>query len=187
MFLTIKVCLSLRVEQRKPAKRRSNRECVTCAPAHLNAASEEVFQCEGNCRLHMHRYCVGLPKTQYEELTANSTPFICLVCTQRLHNAQVLVLQNELASLKSELLELRAIIANSSVTQSASPAVHDEISPSAFDHGEELRAVRAEVDKIVAVLNAKPKSYAKVAATQLTRPKRKPCSIEEAVSTQGDP
>ena len=52
--------------------------------------------------------------------------------------------------------------------------MHDEISPSAIDHGEELRAVRAEVDKIVAVMNAKPKSYAKVAATQLTRPKRKP-------------
>ena len=62
-------------------------------------ASEEVLQCEGNCRLHMHRYCAGFPKTQYEELAANSTPFICLVCTQRLHNAQVLVLQNELASL----------------------------------------------------------------------------------------
>ena len=52
--------------------------------------------------------------------------------------------------------------------------MHDEISPSAFDHGEEPLAVRAEVDKIVAVMNAKPKSYAKVAATQLTRPKRKP-------------
>ena len=106
-------------------KEKQQRVCDLCTGPFK--ASEEVLQCEGNCRLHMHRYCAGLPKTQYEELAANSTPFICLVCTQRLHNAQVLVLQNELASLKSELLELRAIIANSSVTQSASPAVHDEI------------------------------------------------------------
>ena len=109
-------------------KEKQQRVCDLCTGPFK--ASEEVLQCEGNCRLHMHRYCAGLPKSQYEVLTANSTPFICLVCTQRLHKAQVLVLQNELASLKSELLELHTVIAYSSVTQSASPAVHDEISSS---------------------------------------------------------
>ena len=119
-LLSASIVLSLRVEQRKPAKRRSSRECVTCAPAHLKP-QKRFF----SVKVTAGYTCIAtvqasLSPSSYEELTANSTPFICLVCTQRLHKAQVLVLQNELASLKSELLELRTVIAYSSVRNAIS-------------------------------------------------------------------
>ena len=153
-------------------KEKQQKVCDLCTGSFK--ASEEVLQCEGNCRLHMHRYCAGLAKTQYEELVASSTPFVCLVCTQRLHKAEVLALQNELASLKSELVELRSTIANPSSPQLAPLAEHGKTSPSVNSHGDELRALREEVDKIAAVINVEPRNYAKAAATYPTRPKRGP-------------
>ena len=128
------------------------------------------------CDLCTGSYCAGLAKTQYEELVASSTPFVCLVCTQRLHKAEVLALQNELASLKSELVELRSTIANSSSPQLAPLAEHGKTSPSVNSHGDELRALREDCscDK------RWTKNYAKAAATHPTRPKRGPASKRQS-------
>ena len=73
--------------------------------------NEEVLECEGECRKHMHRYCAGLTRTHYQELSINSTPFVCLVCTQRVHMATVHNLQSEVSGLKVDVAELKALLA----------------------------------------------------------------------------
>ena len=72
--------------------------------------SEEVLQCDGSCQLLMHRYCAGISRHHYQELTDSSVPFMCLLCSRQLHKAEIQVLQSELASLKAELAELRALV-----------------------------------------------------------------------------
>ena len=83
--------------------------------------SEEVLFCEGCCQKHLHRYCAGLSKSHYEELLATSTPFVCLVCTQQLHKAELKNLHEELAAVRSELCELRTAL-QTTVTASATNA-----------------------------------------------------------------
>ena len=58
----------------------------------------------------MHRYCAGISRRHYQELTDSSVPFMCLLCSRQLHKAEIQVLQSELASLKAELAELRALV-----------------------------------------------------------------------------
>ena len=62
---------------------------MTCDPFK---ASEEVLQCKGSCHLHMQRYYAGLARRHYMELMSASKPFVCLVCTQQLHKAEVMTL-----------------------------------------------------------------------------------------------
>ena len=71
---------------------------------------EDTLDCEGDCRKHMHRYCAGLTRSHYQQLTTDSAPFVCLVCTQRLHKATVHNLQSEVVGLKAEIVELKALL-----------------------------------------------------------------------------
>ena len=88
---------------RTPAtKKGSDKEtCDLCAG--LFKASEEVLQCEGSCHLYMHRYCAGLARHHYMKLKSASKPFVCFVCTQQLHKAEVMISRPKLLPSRTNL------------------------------------------------------------------------------------
>ena len=92
--------------------------CDLCTGAFK--ASDEVLHCEGYCK-SLHRYCAGISRQHYKTLTDNSTPFVCLVCTQLLHKAELQTLLSELEALKSECQELRAELRATRADTSAAP------------------------------------------------------------------
>ena len=55
--------------------------------------SEEVLRCEGTCRQLMHRYCAGVTRQHYHQLSSSSEPFVCLFCTKQSLKAELRVLQ----------------------------------------------------------------------------------------------
>ena len=69
-------------------------------------ATEQVLHCEGNRDKFPHRYCAGISKGYYQDLLTSSKPFICLVCTQQLHKAELSNLHSEIATLKQELCDI---------------------------------------------------------------------------------
>ena len=69
-------------------------------------ATEQVLHCEGNCDKFFHRYCAGISKGYYQDLLTSSKPFVCLVCTQQLHKAELSNLHSEIAALKQELCDI---------------------------------------------------------------------------------
>ena len=71
---------------------------------------QETLICEGDCGCHVHRYCAGVTKRYYEELTNGSAPFICQWCRMKTSLAIIQQLQSEVASLKAELVEAKETI-----------------------------------------------------------------------------
>jgi hypothetical protein len=69
---------------------------------------QEMLKCEGDCQSSVHRYCAGVSKRQYDELTKGSTPYVCQWCSSRTTQAVIQQLQSEVAALKSELTEVKA-------------------------------------------------------------------------------
>ena len=69
-------------------------------------ATEQVLHCKGNCDKFFHRYCAGISKGYYQDLLTSSKPFVCLVCTQQLHKAELSNLHSEIATLKQELCDI---------------------------------------------------------------------------------
>ena len=51
-----------------------------------------------------------ISKSHYQGLQADSTPFVCLVCTQQLHKAELSNLHSVIDALKLELCEIRKSI-----------------------------------------------------------------------------
>ena len=84
--------------------------CDLCAGPFKEG--KETLQCEGDCQTeHIHRYCHrSLTRSHYQQLSTDSAPFVCLVCTQRLHKATVYSLKSEVAGLKAEIAELKALL-----------------------------------------------------------------------------
>ena len=147
---------SAKTPAKTPAtKKGSDKEtCDLCAGPFK--ASEEVLQCEGSCRLYMHRYCAGLARRHYMELKSSSKPFVCLVCTQQLHKAEVMALQAEVASLKNELRDLRTL---ASSVAAAPP--NSETLAATQPNNDELRSLKEDLDQLKEVVS---KSYAEVTA-----------------------
>ena len=86
----------------KKADKKSNVDCGVCCK-HILEGREEALQCEGGCGLWFHRYCAGVPKAHFDELSNSPAPFICLICYQRFQKVVTNQLQNEIASLKAEI------------------------------------------------------------------------------------
>ena len=127
--------------------------CDLCTGAFK--ASDEVLHCEGYCK-SLHRYCAGISRQHYKTLTDNSTPFVCLVCTQLLHKAELQTLLSELEALKSECQELRAELRATRADTSAAPtpAGNESTQPAAF------QALKKDVEQLQATVEAQSKSYA---------------------------
>ena len=87
------------------SKKPAQPECDLCGDT-ICSTSQDSLQCE-DCQLHMHRYCAGITRSYYHELCSKSTPFVCLVCTQRSQRVIIQQLQDEVSALRSELYKLR--------------------------------------------------------------------------------
>ena len=144
--------------------------CDLCTGAFK--ASDEVLHCEGYCKKFLHRYCAGITRQHYKTLTDNSTPFVCLVCTQLLHKAELQTLLSELEALKSESQELRAELRATRADTSAAPtpAGNESTQPAAF------QALKKDVEQLQATVEAQSKSYAaalKTGGRNKAQPKKK--------------
>jgi len=89
------------------------------------------------------------------ELKSTSKPFVCLVCTQQLHRAEVMALQAEVASLKNELRNLCTL---ASSVAAAPPNSETSAAPQPND---ELRLLKEDLYQLKEVVS---KSYAEVTA-----------------------
>ena len=70
---------------------------------------QDILKCEGSCGCNVHRYCAGVTKSYFEELVKGSTPFVCQYCALNVYKNIVQQLQDEVASLKSELAETKGL------------------------------------------------------------------------------
>ena len=150
-----------------PGSKKTQPECDLCGET-ICPTSQDSLQCEV-CQSYMHRYCAGMTRSHYHELCSKSTPFVCMVCTQRSQRVIIQQLQNEVTALRSELVKLREA---GSLETSATP----EINKAALD------ALKDDVQQLKSSIHgystqskqAKP-SYARMAATTNSRkPPHKP-------------
>ena len=88
---------------------------------------QEILKCEGDCGCNVHRYCAGVTKRHFDELLKSSTPYVCEWCTSKTTNAIIQQLQSEVASLKRELAEAKAL----AVRPSAPPQTHNSYASAA--------------------------------------------------------
>jgi len=72
--------------------------------------NQDTLLCEGGCGCNVHRYCAGVTRNHYAELTASTTPFVCQFCALKTFRATVQLLQSEVEGLRSELADARALI-----------------------------------------------------------------------------
>ena len=91
-----------------PTGRSKKATCDLCCDSLEK--QQEILTCEGDCGCTVHRYCAGVTKRHYEELTKGSSPFVCQWCSIKTSHAIIQQLQSEVASLKSELVEAKATI-----------------------------------------------------------------------------
>ena len=116
-----------------------------------------VLQCEGSCHfVRAQILCWSGYRRHYMELKSASKPFVCFVCTQLLHKAEVMTLQAEVASLKNKLRELRTL---ASSVAAAPP--NSESSAEPQPNNDELRSLKEDLDQLKEVVS---KSYAEVTA-----------------------
>ena len=70
---------------------------------------QDILKCEGSCGCNVHRYGTGVTKPYFEELVKGSTPFVCQYYALNVYKNIVQQLQDEVASLKSELAETKGL------------------------------------------------------------------------------
>ena len=92
---------------------------------------EDVLLCTGKCNGSIHRYCGGVSVPQFEELKRTSetpttaisategVPFLCLVCTQQAHKAEVHELKSAIAALKLQMQDLQVTVQKLSAADAA--------------------------------------------------------------------
>ena len=88
---------------------------------------QDILKCEGDCGCTVHRYCAGVTKRRYEELmksTGGTDHYVCEWCSLKTTRAIIQQLQCEVANLKQELAEAKALAAQ----QATSPEL--ETAPS---------------------------------------------------------
>ena len=74
--------------------------------------------CEGEIcgNKWMHRYCAGVPTTHYKVLEKSPSPFYCYLCTQQKQAAVIEEMRGTIASLTTEVVELRATLESQKAT-----------------------------------------------------------------------
>ena len=67
---------------------------------------EDALQCEGSCSKWIHRYCVGVSLSHFEDLANSPKLFACPDCFQTVHEAVICQLQSEVTALKDVVAAL---------------------------------------------------------------------------------
>ena len=121
---------------------------------------------------------VSIDTTTRSLLADDSTPFVCLVCIQMLHKAEIRSLHKEIEELKSVCQELRAElqatkeVAAAAVCPTAATSIINEIHEAAA-----FQALKKDVENIQATLESQSKSYAtavKIGKRNEYRPVKQP-------------
>ena len=89
-----------------------------CDGCEGSIPQDEVLTCS-SCQLSLHRYCAGIPRTHYADI---SLQFVCLACAQKASDTTICELKNEVAALKAEVLLLKSAISerNAATTEQGS-------------------------------------------------------------------
>jgi len=78
---------------------------------------QDVLACEGMCNTNIHRYCAGVTRRHYSELTTGTNPFVCQFCALKMYGALVKQLQSEVERLKFKLASIKATLSEHTQTQ----------------------------------------------------------------------
>ena len=100
----------------------------------------------------MHRYCAGLTRSHYRELSTNSSPFVCLVCTQHLHKATVNGLHEVVDKLKAELVEVGELLATKSALDTECACTCKEA----------ISNIQGDMQQLQSVVDSQSSSYAEI-------------------------
>ena len=105
-------------------KRTKNKTCVLCCKPIVEG-KEEALMCKGEICSNkwMHRYCAGVLTTHYKLLEESPEPFCCYLCVQLKHAALVEEMKSTIASLTTEVVELRATLESEATHRSPSRQV----------------------------------------------------------------
>ena len=92
-----------------PGRGTKKSSCDLCCDSFEKG--HEILKCEGECGCTVHRYCAGVTKKYYEELTKGSSPYVCEWCTLKTSQTVIQQLQSEVASLKLEFEKAKKALA----------------------------------------------------------------------------
>ena len=91
---------------------------------------QDIPKCEGDCGCTVHSYCAGVTKRRYEELmksTGGTGPYICEWCSLKTTHTIIQQIQCEVASLKQELAEAKALAAQEATVTLLRPTGEGEL------------------------------------------------------------
>jgi hypothetical protein len=71
---------------------------------------QDWLQCKGECGSIVHRYCAGVTKRQFDELSKGSLPFVCQWCSLKSASSTIQKLQSEVEALKTELATTKSTL-----------------------------------------------------------------------------
>ena len=71
---------------------------------------DDAVYCEGTCDAWMHRKCVGMSKTVFDNLSGSNDPYLCPTCIISKQSNEIAELKNLVKSLTSELSTLKNLI-----------------------------------------------------------------------------
>ena len=80
--------------------------CGLCRESIKDEEDEALF-CEGPCAQWFHRYCAGVTATQFQLLSNSPEPFFCYACFQQAHRTKVSSLEEKVAALTAEIVEIK--------------------------------------------------------------------------------
>ena len=83
--------------------------CGLCCESVKDEEDEALF-CEGPCAQWFHRYCAGVTATQFQLLSNSPETFLCYACFQQAHRAKVSSLEEKVASLTAEIVEIKSAL-----------------------------------------------------------------------------
>ena len=84
---------------------------LCCEP--VKDEEDDGLYCEGTCAQWFHRYCAGVTVPQFKRLSNSSSPFLCYACFQEEHRAKVSSLEEKVAALTAELIEVKTTLESS--------------------------------------------------------------------------
>jgi len=134
----------------------TKRKPVTCVLPRLKLAriAEEVLHCEGSCKKPLHRYCADISNHHYHKIIDELIPFVCLPCTQLLHEAELRTLQSEIEQLKSECRELRAELRAKAARDAAQAPPTRAGESASTQPAADFHALKKDVEQLQATVEA---------------------------------
>ena len=99
----------------EPQGERTSFEVCDICCKHIEDATDEseghdALFCEGECQCWLHRWCAGVSRKKFQQLTGSAEPFLCPACVSQKQQAVIEGLQGNIQALTAEVLELKATV-----------------------------------------------------------------------------